>query len=191
MKSWSELDFFIKWFYLEPKPTSKEFINGNVFMPVVFEVNNDLGVRLQNVVQNFCAWEYQWIICIVIWNVQRIQLSPPNNMKEKYYTTTYIFSEKIFNVGQPQSSAISTTSVWIFTPWQYFSSITFYALLFAFMKTICNNNNLLDTLILQYYSNPPPKKPYLFKCVQPISSCCWIQKFFIQGKIHEHQMFNL
>ena len=116
-------------------------------MPIVFEVNNDLCVGLQNVVQNFCAWQYQWIICIVIWNVQRIQLSPPNNMKEKYYTTTYIFSEKIFNVGQPQSSAISTTSVWIFTPWQYFSSITFYALLFAYMKTICNNNNLLDTLI--------------------------------------------
>ena len=35
----------------------------------------------------------------------------------------------------------------IFTPWQCFSSIAFYALLFAFMKTICNNNNLLDTLI--------------------------------------------
>ena len=57
------------------------------------------------------------------------------------------FPEKIFNVGQPQSSAIFTTSVWIFTQWQYFSSIAFYALLFAFMKTICNNNNLLDTLI--------------------------------------------
>ena len=59
----------------------------------------------------------------------------------------YSFPEKIFNVRQPQSSAIFTTSVWIFTQWQYFSSIAFYALLFAFMKTICNNNNLLDTLI--------------------------------------------